>query len=60
MQVRNKQQIFLWPGILGVLTIAGLIVALVKDGLLEDVSLIALALPIIVIIYIYFFRNQII
>lgn len=60
MQVRNKQQIFLWPGILGVLTIAGLIVALVKDGLLEDVSLIVLALPIIVIIYIYFFRNQII
>ena len=60
MQVRNKQQIFLLPGILGVLTIAGLIVALVKDGLLEDVSLIALALPIIVIIYIYFFRNQII
>lgn len=57
MQTKNKQQIFLWPSILGMLTIVGLIVALVKDGALEDASLVALALPIIVIIYIYFFRN---
>lgn len=48
---------FLWPSVIGVLTLAGLVVALLKDGVLEDISIIALSLPIVVVVYIYFFRT---
>lgn len=55
MPLNNLKQIFLWPSVIGALTLEGLVVALLKDGVLEDISLIALSLAIIVIIYIYFF-----
>jgi di/tricarboxylate transporter len=57
MQNRNLQQIFKWPIILGVLTLLGLIIALLEDGLLEDFSLLALSVPIAVIIYFYYYRD---
>ena len=55
MPLNNLKQIFLWPSVIRALTLEGLVVALLKDGVLEDISLIALSLAIIVIIYIYFF-----
>jgi hypothetical protein len=54
MQNKNLKQIFKWPIVLGVLTLFGLIIALLEDGVLESVSLLALSIPIIVIIYFYY------
>jgi len=58
MQNKNLKQIFKWPVILGVLTLFGLVMALLEDGLLEDLSLMAVSIPIIVIIYFYYYHNQ--
>jgi di/tricarboxylate transporter len=57
--MKNKQiiQIFKWPIALGVLTLFGLIVALVEDGILENISLLALSIPIAVIIYFYYYQQ---
>ena len=57
MQTKNVKQIFLWPAILGVLTIIGLVVALLKDDFVEYVSLIGLVAPIVVIAYFYVIKN---
>ena len=57
MQNKNLKQIFKWPIVLGVLTLLGLVVALLKDGALEQLSLLALSIPIIVIIYFYYLRD---
>lgn len=54
MQNRNLKQIFKWPMMLGLLTLFGLIIALLEDGVLESISLFALSIPIIVIIYFYY------
>ncbi len=54
MQNKNLKQIFKWPIVLGVLTLFGLIIALLEDGVLESISLFALSIPIIVIIYFYY------
>lgn len=54
MQNKNLRQIFKWPIVLGVLTLFGLIIALLEDGVLESISLFALSIPIIVIIYFYY------
>lgn len=54
MQNRSLKQIFKWPIMLGLLTLFGLIVALLEDGFLERVSLLALSIPIVVIIYFYY------
>lgn len=57
MQTKNLKQIFKWPVILGIFTIFGLVEALLEDGLLEGISLIALAIPVVVIIYFYYYRH---
>ena len=57
MQTKNVKQIFLWPAILGVMTIVGLVVALLNDDLFEYVSLIGLIIPIIVVVYFYCIKN---
>ena len=54
---KNLKQMFFWPGVLGLLTLLGLVMALLKDNLLEDISLISLSLQILVIVYIYFIRR---
>jgi hypothetical protein len=53
MQNKNLKQIFIWPIILGVLSAIGLLVALLEEGALEDISLIGLVAPILVIVYFY-------
>lgn len=58
MKNKNLKQIFKWPIVMGVLTTIGLIVALLEDGLLEDASLIAFSIPVIVMIYIYYFKGS--
>jgi hypothetical protein len=57
MQPKHLRQIFLWPALIGVLTGAGLVIALIDDQWLETLSLGAISLPIAVIFYIYFFAN---
>jgi di/tricarboxylate transporter len=57
MAAKTLKEMFFWPTVIGFFTLTGLIVALVMDGLLEDLSLVALSLPIVVIFYIYFFRH---
>jgi uncharacterized membrane protein YkvI len=58
MQTKNFKQIFLWPIVLGLLTMIGLVVALLKDGLFEDISLLGLVIPIVVIAYFYYIKKQ--
>lgn len=53
MQNKKIKQIFIWPIILGVLSAVGLVVALLEEGALEDVSLIGLLAPILVVVYFY-------
>ncbi len=53
MQNKNLKQIFIWPIILGVFSAIGLVVALLEEGALEDISLIGLVAPILVIVYFY-------
>lgn len=57
MKNKNLTQIFKWPIVLGILTLFGLIVALLEDGILENLSLFVLAIPIVVIIYFYYCRH---
>lgn len=57
MENKNITQIFKWPIVLGILTLFGLIVALLEDGILENLSLFVLAIPIVVIVYFYYFRH---
>lgn len=57
MTAKNLQQMFFWPSIIGIFSLIGLVLALVKDGPLEDLSLVAIAFPIAVIVYKYFFRH---
>lgn len=56
MVTKSLKQMFFWPSLIGLFSLMGLVLALVKDGLLEDISLVAIALPIAVIVYIYFFN----
>lgn len=57
MRTKNLKQIFKWPIVLGILTLLGLVMALLEDGALERLSLFALSIPIIVIIYFYYFQD---
>lgn len=57
MKNKNLTQIFKWPIVLGILILFGLIVALLEDGILENLSLFVLAIPIVVIIYFYYCRH---
>lgn len=54
---QTLKQIFLWPAVMGLLVLFGLVVALLTDGLPEQVSLLAMGVPVIAMIYIYFFRR---
>lgn len=56
MRAKTLQQIFLWPTIIAGLSCAGLIAALVYDGVLELVSDAAIALPILVASYYYWLK----
>jgi hypothetical protein len=58
MTPKHLRQIFLWPALIGLLTGAGLVTALIDDQWLETLSLGALGVPIVVILYIYFFVNR--
>lgn len=54
MQNKNFIQIFKWPIAVGVVTIFGLVGALLKDGIFENISMVGLSVPIIVIIFFYY------
>jgi di/tricarboxylate transporter len=56
---KTLKQMFFWPIIIGLFSLIGLVLALVKDGLLEDLSLVAIAIPIAVIVYFYFIRRPV-
>lgn len=57
MQNKNLKQIFIWPVILGVLSAIGVVVALLEEGSLENISLIGLVAPILVIVYFYWVKK---
>lgn len=51
VKVKTLKRIFFWPSMLGVLTLVGLVGALIKDGLIEYLALSFLSVPIIVTFY---------
>jgi zinc transporter ZupT len=58
MTKKTNKEIFIWPILLGVLTLLGLIVALViDDSIWEPVSLLGLLLPIFLAAYFYWFKK---
>lgn len=55
---KSLSQIFFWPVVLGMLTMLGLVVTLLLEGgWLEQVSIGALSIPVIVMIHIYYVRS---
>lgn len=58
MQDKKLKQIFLWPIIIGLLSALSLIVALIKDGVIEQISLLGLVVPIAVIVYFYWIKHN--
>lgn len=56
MANKSLKQLFFWPIVIGFLTLTGLVVALLEDGMLEDLSLIALAFLILVAVYFYYYK----
>jgi uncharacterized membrane protein YkvI len=60
MSAKTLMQIFIWPIVLGVLTMVGLVVTLLLEGgVLELISIGALGVPVIVMVYMYYFRDVI-
>jgi glucose-6-phosphate-specific signal transduction histidine kinase len=55
---KNLKRIFFWPTVLGFLIASALVTALIKDGLVEQLSLFGLILPIIVIAYFYWVKSK--
>jgi di/tricarboxylate transporter len=53
MPLKNLSQIFIWPSIMALLTLLGLTLALLEDGVFEKIALLGLALPVVVILYFY-------
>jgi hypothetical protein len=58
--MRNKSltQIFLWPGIIAVVSFTGLLTALLVDDARELVSDAAVALPILIAAYYYWIKPR--
>jgi hypothetical protein len=56
MQAKTLRQIFLWPAVIAVLSLAGLISALIYDDVRELVSDAAIALPILIAAYLYWLK----
>lgn len=60
MPTKTLMQIFMWPIVMGVLTMIGLVMTLLLEtGLFELISISALAVPVIVILYMYYFKSDI-
>lgn len=57
-QNKNLKQIYFWPIMIGLMIAVGLVTALVKDGLIERISLIGLVIPIAVIMYFYWIKHD--
>ncbi|MDO8960775.1 MAG: hypothetical protein Q7V02_01635 [Methylophilus sp.] len=58
MKPKSLHQIFLWPFVLAMLMLFGLIAALIEDsGLLEQLGVIAMVIPLTVIFYFYKFKK---
>jgi hypothetical protein len=57
MQIKTLREVFFWPVVLGTLMFAGLMIALLRDGLLEQLSILLLSVPTMFMIYIYFFTE---
>jgi hypothetical protein len=58
MPAKNLIQIFMWPIVMGVLTMIGLVVTLLLEGgWLELAAIGALGVPVIVMVYVYYVRN---
>lgn len=58
MPTKTFMQMFIWPIVLGVLTLFGLVMTLLLEGgWLELVSIGALGIPVIVMVYIYYVKS---
>jgi hypothetical protein len=57
MQIKTLREVFFWPVVLGTLMFTGLVIALLRDGLLEQLSILLLSVPTMLMIYIYFFTE---
>ncbi|WP_245652726.1 hypothetical protein [Methylophilus rhizosphaerae] len=56
MKHQSLTQIFFWPAVIAVISLAGLIFALVYDDGLEIVANAAVALPVAVAFYYYYLK----
>lgn len=58
MKPKSLYQIFVWPFVLALLTLFGLLAALIEDGgFLEQLGVVAMVIPLSVIIYFYIVKK---
>lgn len=53
MPLKTLCQVFFWPAVMALLTLLGLSLALLVDGVFEQVALLGIVLPIVVVLYFY-------
>lgn len=53
MPPKTLRQIFFWPVLIALLSLAGLVLALVYDDLCEQLALLAIAVPVLVAMVLY-------
>jgi hypothetical protein len=55
LKQKSLKQIFKWPLLIGLATLFGLLIVLIEElGMMEQLGIVALLIPIITIIYFYF------
>jgi len=58
MKPKSMYQIFLWPVVMAMLTLFGLLAALIEDGgILEQLGVTAMGIPLSVIFYFYIVKK---
>jgi hypothetical protein len=59
MSNKSLKEIFFWPTVVAALSVHGLLLALLKDGVVEQVSLLGLATPLVLTVYFYWIKKVI-
>lgn len=57
MSNKSLKEIIFWPTVIAVLSVFGLLLALLKDGVIEQISLLGLAAPVVLSVYFYWIKD---
>lgn len=57
MSNKSLKEIFFWPSIVAILSLCGLLLALLEDGAIEQFSLLGLVVPVGLTVYFYWIKK---